>query len=466
MLQKPKEIEVSKENPFLNDKLGRETTIRNLSQIITNANEGFVLGVNSPWGTGKTTFIRMWDQYLQNENYTTFYFNAWENDYSKEPILSLLQVISPKDEQSSSPFEKVVRCGLGVMKAAMPVTIRAISGSLLNAEALKDIVSDRVGDDITDTLGKLVDDKLQQISVEQGVQDSFRNALEGYVEETIEEGNPDKVVLFIDELDRCRPTYAVELLETIKHFFSVSNIVFVLAVDKKQLGHSISTMYGNDMDTEGYLRRFFDLNYQLPTPSNTDLIHYLFEYYSFDQFFKEREQSDRKDEGKHLFDAINELSVAYDLTLREIGHLFTHLSTALLMTPHSMYSYPVPLVYLIVEKIKRPAHYKKIITNDYNYNDIITEFKSSFDTDYFEENRTCNDIEAFMQFYFNGVDNGIRWIDDLRQNIYDTTYYDKYNDYRHRLYEEGKRYVSWNNTYNVFEHLVSKIEFVEDFKWS
>ena len=82
------------------------------------------------------------------------------------------------------------------------------------------------------------------------------------------DGNP--LVIAIDELDRCRPSYAVELLEIAKHFFSVDNIVFVLAIDKAQLSHAIKAVYGNDFDASGYLRRFIDLDFQLPKPEQTD----------------------------------------------------------------------------------------------------------------------------------------------------------------------------------------------------
>ena len=70
----------------------------------------------------------------------------------------------------------------------------------------------------------------------------------------------------IDELDRCRPPYAVELLEVAKHLFSVDYIVFVLAVNRPELAHSIRDLYGSGFDAAGYLRRFFDIDFRLPDP--------------------------------------------------------------------------------------------------------------------------------------------------------------------------------------------------------
>ena len=80
-------------------------------------------------------------------------------------------------------------------------------------------------------------------------------------------GGP-KLIIFVDELDRCRPSYATEVLERIKHFFSVPGILFVIAADRKHLGCSFASIYGQDLDREGYLSRFVDNWFRLPDPKN------------------------------------------------------------------------------------------------------------------------------------------------------------------------------------------------------
>src|SRR6185436_1301091 len=94
----------------------------------------------------------------------------------------------------------------------------------------------------------------------------FRKALQQAVEAASAGGK--RLVFFVDELDRCRPTFAVELLERIKHLFEVQGVVFVLSVHREQLAHSLRAIYGHDFDAEGYLGRFFHLGYRLvdPTP--------------------------------------------------------------------------------------------------------------------------------------------------------------------------------------------------------
>ena len=106
---------------------------------------------------------------------------------------------------------------------------------------------------------------------------TFKEELTSYIEESI----PNKPLIFIiDELDRCRPDYAVEVLERIKHFFSIKGIVFVLSIDKEQLCNSIRGHYGSDrINAEEYLRRFIDVEYLLPKPDIDSYCKYLYEYF-------------------------------------------------------------------------------------------------------------------------------------------------------------------------------------------
>ena len=93
------------------------------------------------------------------------------------------------------------------------------------------------------------------------------------------------LIVVIDELDRCRPSYAVELLEVAKHLFSVENIVFVLAVNRSELGHSIKALYGDGFDAEGYLRRFFDVDFQLPEPERDAFIAAMLDAIQINDYF-------------------------------------------------------------------------------------------------------------------------------------------------------------------------------------
>ena len=77
-----------------------------------------------------------------------------------------------------------------------------------------------------------------------------------------EQGN--RLVIFIDELDRCKPDFAVKLLERIKHYFVNPDITFVFSINSMELQHTIKQYYGSEFDACKYLDRFFDLRIVLP----------------------------------------------------------------------------------------------------------------------------------------------------------------------------------------------------------
>ena len=100
----------------------------------------------------------------------------------------------------------------------------------------------------------------------------FKEALQDVTQGSSGSRGYRPVVVIIDELDRCRPSYAVELLEAAKHLFSVDGILFVLGVNRSQLAHSVTALYGGGFDANGYLRRFVDLEFRLPEPGRAQFV--------------------------------------------------------------------------------------------------------------------------------------------------------------------------------------------------
>ncbi len=99
-------------------------------------------------------------------------------------------------------------------------------------------------------------------------QKTTRNEFKEMLSETLEVLNGDglqlPLIIFVDDLDRCRPTFSVELLESIKHIFNVKNVVFVIAVDANQLAESVKFVYGSGMDGNAYLKKILPHQYDLP----------------------------------------------------------------------------------------------------------------------------------------------------------------------------------------------------------
>ena len=268
LLSRLPEITPSENEPFAVDKLNRSQYAYSLCNIIdAYSDTGCVLSINGEWGTGKTTFVKMWQKHLKKNNYRTIYFNAWETDYVSDPLIALLgelkEVLGDTDK-----FKKV-----------------SSTVSKLAIGAAKSIAKHKLGVDV-DYISEPINDLIDGYSKQKKTLSDFKKALIEYVA-FIDDNEKTPVIFIIDELDRCNPHFAVKVLERVKHLFDIPNIIFVLPISKKQLEYSIQGFYGSDkIDAANYLRRFIDLEYELPKPDYDQFYHFLFEHHGFNQYFQ------------------------------------------------------------------------------------------------------------------------------------------------------------------------------------
>ena len=146
-------------------------------------------------------------------------------------------------------------------------------------------------EEVSQALVSYAKDKLSGYQKAQKSVNTFRNVLQDMAGTLSEARGNRPLIVVIDELDRCRPSYAVELLEVAKHLFMVDHIVFVLAVNRSELGHSIKALYGSGFDAEGYLRRFFDVDFRLPEPERDAFITAMLDVILNDYFTRTKDRS-------------------------------------------------------------------------------------------------------------------------------------------------------------------------------
>jgi predicted KAP-like P-loop ATPase len=227
MKLKHEEVEILPENPFENCQLKREKYAEILTNIIDSYADGFVLAINNEWGTGKTTFVKMWQRYLENKGFKTLYFNAWENDFDSDPlvaIMSELKTIAPKNNDII--FKSLLTKGAVLTKHVLPGLIKAIVEKYIDSKTITEAI-----ENATKSATDILKDEVDEYSKKKKGLVDFRKELEKFVKQN---GKEKPLVFIVVEIDRCRPDYAVEILEQIKHFFGVSGIVFVLSLDKVQ----------------------------------------------------------------------------------------------------------------------------------------------------------------------------------------------------------------------------------------
>ena len=248
--------------------------------------ENKFISLDARWGEGKTFYVRQiektleyqtlnffkkeagGDENIQDEleklqpyfkgtelekqiithSYLPIYYDAWLYDNHSDPLMSLLLVISKKCiQQINTTRAKNLSERLGEIASSISFGLQFFKGSQISIDGQKVINAFK---DI---------DILEEVKTAEELRVKVKQILNEVLVEQAE-----KLVIFVDELDRCRPSYALEMLERIKHYFDDDRIIFVISVNKEQLIYTISNYYGNGFDSTGYLNKFFDINVYVP----------------------------------------------------------------------------------------------------------------------------------------------------------------------------------------------------------
>ena len=249
-------VETNNTGAFGDDKLNRKFLAENLKRILLNTDYN-VFSINAPWGGGKSYFIENLAELIGDKAICISY-NAWESDFYNNPLVPLVteimykleQVISEKDEI----FNDLIKTKKTIKGIFDKITFNASIGAF-------GITYDPIKPTIESDFIAL-----------KNLKEKLRSGLR-FIQEKLNKN----IIIFVDDLDRCNPKYAIETLETIKHFFGIKNIIFVLAVDKKQVENIVKTIYGiapETSDIEGYLKKFIDVEFNLPAPDYKEFIEF------------------------------------------------------------------------------------------------------------------------------------------------------------------------------------------------
>lgn len=396
-LSKCQPIEIDADNPFKNDVLGREENITVLTQFITSFEQSIVLCIDGGWGQGKTTFIKMWQQYLKNLHIPTIYFNAWESDYTDDALIALIGEISLSikelEFQDKTQAEKIIariyEYTADLTKVVLPsvtnLSIKALFGCFANTNELAKALS---------ALSEsLVKEQIKKYEKSRKTLSKFKKELSELAQCYADGQEQKPLVIFIDELDRCRPDFAIEVLEKAKHLFNVDNIIFVLATDKTQLSHSIRAVYGQRLDVNGYLRRFIDFDYFLPQ-SHQAYILYLMNKFSLEKYFP------TKDTNIPAIVFLVDIVHKYTLSLREqeaLCNIFNVVIRTKINICLKNWSFII-FIFLIILKLKFPNIYKNLS----NKNTIVffDETIKNIDSHYVSIDGRSNYYLELLEFLF------------------------------------------------------------------
>ena len=448
------DFDVESSNPFKNCVLNREQYGKTLTSIIDSYPDGFVLALNNKWGEGKTTFLRMWQQSLNNLEYRTIYFNAWENDFEDNPLIAIMgELQSLKSAENKELYDEVVNKAAKIVKNVAPALLKALAAKYVDSAVFLEAVKN-TSEALSESFAADVE---SYSSRKKGIAE-FRSSLEKFV---VDESNGKTLVFIIDELDRCRPSYSVTLLEQIKHLFTVPNIAFVLSVDKIQLGYAIKGVYGSEnIDSDEYLRRFIDLEFSLPKPEVDKFYLYLYEYFDCDRLLRNVAYS--MPDQNHRETLIQTCSLLFNeniITLRQQEKIFSHFCVALRSYDERSMGVPSLLFILIFIKSYNPSLYadvksRKISVTEFQKG-LLKNIKIKFDH---ISNLKMITIEAYICVLYGEyleLDRGI-FTYTSQLNI-DNSLQSTFTYQINTLYENSKIRP------NTFKYLLDKSELAENF---
>ena len=472
---KVRDIEIPEKDPFANDKLDRKKYVEILTSAVNAYQDGAVMALNGAWGTGKTTFVKMWEQHLKSKGFSVIYYNAWEDDISEEPLLSLLRNLNEiAKEHDDGKLEKVLKNGGRVLAGLAVGAVKGAFGKLgeIMAEAGKGVM-DALQEQFTESL-KEKDETTQ-------IMQNFRKALEEYVAFVCDKEKP--LVYFIDELDRCNPTFTVKVLERIKHLFDVPNVVFVLSIDKQQLAYSINGFYGSEkIDSMEYLRRFIDIDYNLPEPEPEKYCEFLYDFYSFADFIESESRKNALSRSSYVdekegFISMAKFLVKYKhLNLRQTERIFALARIGLCEMVSNSKLFPEVYFLLTYLKVCDQEIFENIKCLNYRLQELITVFE-----DMTTDNLLREDEKGYSSYlpavchllfcYAESISYVYRKPDPRHETLYDYQSSDQHANVTFNKFDKEQAF-SIMNSYNQsrpaktcrIEHFTDKLSLLAPFQ--
>lgn len=338
-------------NTLKADVTGRNKDINHLLKFLALQDSSWSIAIDGAWGSGKTFFVKQCQYVLditssandnnhslditnidittiKNHNFKTVYFDAWAHDADEDPIKSILKSIASTDwiMKSKELFLNVIKAGSALTKLLSGIDLTSIADLLKHDEANLD----KVTENFNEELSKLTSDD-------------------------------EKLIIFVDELDRCKPTYAVKVLERIKHYFNNDKVTFIFSTDLYQLQNTIKRYYGEGFDGYGYLDRFFDIVFSIPEPD-------IEKYIEYKNILLPPEIYDKS---TFIYKYIRDLISNFSFSIRQVNHLCLKINSAtynimafLLKTNSTNDSFGRSLIYQFILPFMCALKQNNI--NDYN----------------------------------------------------------------------------------------------------
>ena len=368
----PPKVVIDEKEPFKHALFGREKFGRSLVSILRKVSDNLVIFVNAPWGAGKTTFAEMWLTHVRKQQkLEVIYYDAYSADYFDDPFVSFSGEIigltkrlsEEKGLIESEEFKKsAVQVGKRLAGLATKIGLRTATLGAIQAADIDELktIGSEIATGISAIGSDIIEKKIENYAAEKDALAAFKKSLAKLAAKVrAEQGFPLTIV--VDELDRCRPDFALGLLERIKHLFDVEGLAFVLLVNRDQIENYIRAVYGHEVDARAYLLKFGSLFVDLPSQQAESSFQYepgRKEYCEI--LYGHHELSNYNLVRAFLVSCAGIYANHFELTLREIEKAFVVLALFYASTQNINTDLDFLVLLLAVLKTKRPVLYQSL----------------------------------------------------------------------------------------------------------
>ncbi len=246
-----------------NDKIGRKDIVERICSLVDNLakDRNFCLALNGKWGSGKTYVMHMISEQLsQHEEYTIVHYDAWENSFYSEPLIAILSCIIEEIQSKLSAIqgEKVI---LGEI-ASESISVLCENNKVFKFFhdvfiKIRNLIQKVEKPFRQDTSNS----ELKDFQSYKSLLHEVKESLNSITENNSTDDNQGKLIILVDEIDRCLPNEQLKILERLHHLFDVKNCAVICAVNLDSISNNVETVYG--VDGNEYLRKFFDFTFKL-----------------------------------------------------------------------------------------------------------------------------------------------------------------------------------------------------------
>ena len=246
----------------------RKSMAQSILNIHQRSEDPLVVAIDGQWGSGKTVFLKYLESLSAEQGINVLYYDAFENDISEDAFASFASFIyghiEDADKIQSKQFARAAALvGAKAITRIGGNALGVITTGLLKAEDIEGTISDmKSSEKVYENLEKYIKSHSDRQQAKVSLKEALNKCL-GLKSKS----HPKGTLIIVDEIDRCRPDFAIETIECTKHLFHANGITFVIGADYNELNKVVYRSNGGDKRSSNYMEKFYDIRLQLEIDS-------------------------------------------------------------------------------------------------------------------------------------------------------------------------------------------------------